>query len=53
MRKVNIFSKPSGLKYEYCQECIHYSNRRHTQKITPGREKVLILQKPIRIFKGR
>ena len=27
------------------------SNRRHTQKITPGPEKVLTMQKPARILK--
>ena len=26
---------------------IHYSNRRHTQKITPGRDKELPLQKSV------
>ena len=52
MRKVkNVFSK-IRLKYDYyCQGYIHFSNRRHTKKITPGREKVLTLRKPVRILR--
>ena len=37
----------------YCQGCIHYSNRRHTQKVTPGPEKVLTLQQTVRILKRK
>ena len=45
MKKVYNTGVYSGLKYDlYCQGYIHYSNRRHTQKITSGREKVLTLQ---------
>ena len=32
---------------------IHYSNRRRRQKIAPGREKVLTLQKPVRVFEKK
>ena len=47
------FSKPVGLKYDYyCRGFIHYSNRRHSKKITPGHKKVLILQKAVRIFEN-
>ena len=56
IRKVDIgfCYKPSGLKYDqYCQGYIDYSSRRHKQKITPGREKVLTLQKPVRILKKK
>ena len=43
-----VFSKPSGLKYDYnCQEYINYFNRRRTKKVTLGIEKVLTLQKPV------
>ena len=31
---------------------IYYTNRRHTQKKTPGRKKVLTLQKPVQILKN-
>ena len=42
-KSIYVFSKHSGPKY----------NKRHTQKITPGHEKVLALQKPVRIFKKK
>ena len=31
---------------------IYYTNRRHAQKMTPGRKKVLTLQKPVQILKN-
>ena len=50
-KSIKVFSKPSGLKYNlHCQRYIHFSNRRHTKKITPAREKVMILQKLVRRF---
>ena len=42
-KSIYVFSKHSGPKY----------NKRHTQKITPGHEKVLALQKPVRILKRK
>ena len=30
---------------------IYYSNRRHPQKITPAREEVITLQKPVQSLK--
>ena len=52
-KSIQVFSKPNGLKYkQYWHGYIHYSNRRHTQKITPGREKVLTLQTSVRILKN-
>ena len=51
-KSIYVFSKPFGFKYDlYCQGYIYYSNRRHAQKITPGSEKVLTLQKQVRILK--
>ena len=47
--KVN--SKPSRLRYDKFH--IHYSKRRHTQKITSGHQKVLKLQKPVSILKKK
>ena len=45
-------SKLCKLKFDqYFQGHIHYSNRSYTPKITPGLEKVLTLQKPVRIQK--
>ena len=57
-KSIEVFSKPSGLKYdEYCKGYIHFSNRRHTKKIIPGHEweheKVLTLQKPVQILKKK
>ena len=38
------YSKPLWLQFDkYSQIYIHYSKRRHTQKLTPGREKMLKL----------
>ena len=52
-KSIKVFSKPSGLKYkQYFQGYIHFSNRRYTKKITPGRAKVSKLQKPVRILKN-
>ena len=49
-KSIKVFPKPSGLKYnKYCQEYIHFSNRRHIKKNKPGCEKVLILQRPVQI----
>ena len=32
-KSIKVFPKPSGLKYnKYCQEYIHFSNRRHIKK---------------------
>ena len=50
-----VFSELSGFKYnnikQYCHGYIHYSNRRHRQKVTIGPEKVLTLQKPVQVLK--
>ena len=35
---IQVFSETSRLKYNYTGLDIHYSNRRHTQKIIPGGE---------------
>ena len=53
-KSIKVFSKPSGLKSDqFCQGYIHFSNRRRTIKITPGREKVLAMQKPVQILKKK
>ena len=55
IRKVKkVFTKPSGLKYDYyCQGYIHFSNRGRTKKLATGREKLLTLQKPVQIKKKK
>ena len=51
-KSIKAFSKPSGIKYDkYYQGYTPFSNRRHTQKITSGREEVLTLQKLVQILK--
>ena len=52
IRKVKkVFSKRSGLKFDYyCQEYIYFLTE-NRKNITPVREKVLILQKPVQILK--
>ena len=47
-KSIKAFSKPSGRKcHQHYQVYIHVSNISHTQKIIPGHEKVLTLQKPV------
>ena len=47
-KSIKVFPKPTRLKYDkHCKGYIHFSNRRHTKKITYGAEKVLTLQKPV------
>ena len=53
-KSLEVFSEPFGLKYDqYCQGYIHFSNRRHTKKVIPSREKVLALEKQVRILKKK
>ena len=48
---IQVYPKPLWLQFDkYSQIYIHYSKRKHTQKLTPGRGKMLKLSKSVQNF---